>query len=142
MLARNIGANARHYSGRKRPPASTNFEGLMIVIPGWSEGPDPESRDSGFDASRRPGMTFSGQAAPLIYVSRRPIMRSTAALASAFEEVAQVRYSRSGIAAGLCRANHDFDTPAVATARSRHFRPRRTRTMHPSQHIGLHRYRD
>src|SRR5215469_17859077 len=27
------------------------------VIPGWSEGPDPESRDSGFDASRRPGMT-------------------------------------------------------------------------------------
>jgi hypothetical protein len=22
----------------------------MIVIPGWSEGPDPESRDSGFDA--------------------------------------------------------------------------------------------
>src|SRR2546423_47187 len=28
-----------------------------IVIPGWSEGPDPESRDSGFDASHRPGMT-------------------------------------------------------------------------------------
>jgi hypothetical protein len=27
------------------------------VIPGWSEGPDPESRDSGFDASHRPGMT-------------------------------------------------------------------------------------
>src|ERR1700675_1718405 len=23
----------------------------------WSEGPDPESRDSGFDASHRPGMT-------------------------------------------------------------------------------------
>jgi len=22
----------------------------MLVIPGWSEGPDPESRDSGFDA--------------------------------------------------------------------------------------------
>jgi len=29
------------------------------VIPGWSEGPDPESRDSGFDASNRPGMTAS-----------------------------------------------------------------------------------
>ena len=29
------------------------------VIPGWSEGPDPESRDSGFDASHRPGMTAS-----------------------------------------------------------------------------------
>src|SRR5208337_1099015 len=27
------------------------------VIPGWSEGPDPESRDSGFDAPHRPGMT-------------------------------------------------------------------------------------
>jgi len=26
------------------------------VIPGWSEGPDPESRDSGFDAAHRPGM--------------------------------------------------------------------------------------
>ena len=28
-----------------------------FVIPGWSEGPDPESRDSGFDALHRPGMT-------------------------------------------------------------------------------------
>jgi hypothetical protein len=28
-----------------------------FVIPGWSEGPDPESRDSGFDASHRPEMT-------------------------------------------------------------------------------------
>src|SRR6201982_915328 len=27
------------------------------VIPGWSEGPDPESRDSGFGAAHRPGMT-------------------------------------------------------------------------------------
>jgi hypothetical protein len=32
---------------------------LSFVIPGWSEGPDPESRDSGFDASHRPGMTIS-----------------------------------------------------------------------------------
>ena len=30
------------------------------VIPGWSAGPDPESRDSGFDASHRPGMTEYG----------------------------------------------------------------------------------
>src|SRR3982750_2848173 len=30
---------------------------FSAVIPGWSEGPDPESRDSGFDASHRPGMT-------------------------------------------------------------------------------------
>jgi len=29
---------------------------LPAVIPGWSEGPDPESRDPGFDASHRPGM--------------------------------------------------------------------------------------
>ena len=28
-----------------------------VVIPGWSEGPDPESRDSGFASSMRPGMT-------------------------------------------------------------------------------------
>src|SRR6185503_12932927 len=30
---------------------------VVIVIPGWSEGPDPESRDSGCDAAHRPGMT-------------------------------------------------------------------------------------
>ena len=30
---------------------------FKTVIPGWSEGPDPESRDSGFDAAHRPGMT-------------------------------------------------------------------------------------
>jgi hypothetical protein len=30
---------------------------LGCVIPGWSEGPDPESRESGFDAAHRPGMT-------------------------------------------------------------------------------------
>src|ERR1700736_5451164 len=34
--------------------------GLDFVIPGWSEGPDPESRDSGFASSTRPGMTKSG----------------------------------------------------------------------------------
>ena len=34
-------------------------QGLAAVIPGWSGGPDPESRDSGFDASHRPGMTVS-----------------------------------------------------------------------------------
>jgi hypothetical protein len=28
-----------------------------LVIPGWSEGPDPESRDSGF-ALPRPGRRF------------------------------------------------------------------------------------
>jgi len=26
------------------------------VIPGWCAAPDPESRDSGFDAAHRPGM--------------------------------------------------------------------------------------
>jgi hypothetical protein len=31
---------------------------LRSGIPGWSEGPDPESRDSGFDASHRPEMTW------------------------------------------------------------------------------------
>src|SRR6202007_826706 len=35
---------------------------LRHVIPGWSEGPDPESRDSGFASSMRPGMTTSWSA--------------------------------------------------------------------------------
>jgi hypothetical protein len=38
----------RHCEERSDPDA---------VIPGWSAGPDPESRDSGFDAPHRPGMT-------------------------------------------------------------------------------------
>jgi len=29
---------------------------LRLVIPGRSEGPSPESRDSGFGAAHRPGM--------------------------------------------------------------------------------------
>ena len=37
-------------------------------------------------------------------------MRSAAALAAALEEVAQVRYSRSGRMAGSRRPNHDFET--------------------------------
>src|SRR5882672_10458234 len=44
----------RHCEERKR---RSNPD---AVIPGWSAGPDPESRDSGFDASHRPGMTESG----------------------------------------------------------------------------------
>jgi hypothetical protein len=32
---------------------------VCLVIPGWSDGPDPESRDSGFYASHSPGMTSS-----------------------------------------------------------------------------------
>src|SRR6267142_5037145 len=39
---------------------SNSHDSLDAVIPGWSAGPDPESRDSGFDASHRPGMTNSG----------------------------------------------------------------------------------
>jgi hypothetical protein len=57
---------------RLRSAMRGSCEGLAIVIPGWSQrvgasrrpmtgsGPDPESRDSGFDASHRPGMTVSG----------------------------------------------------------------------------------
>src|ERR1700752_3679632 len=40
-----------------RRALSSRRSGDKTVIPGWSEGPDPESRDSGFDASHRPGMT-------------------------------------------------------------------------------------
>jgi hypothetical protein len=28
---------------------------ILTVIPGWSEGPDPESPDSGFALARTPG---------------------------------------------------------------------------------------
>jgi len=38
---------------RWQAPRTSNPD---TVIPGWSAGPDPESRDSGFDASHRPGM--------------------------------------------------------------------------------------
>src|SRR6478735_10981160 len=31
---------------------------IIGVIPGWCAAPDPESRDSGFDALHRPGMTL------------------------------------------------------------------------------------
>ena len=41
---------------------STNPSVFDSVIPGRSAGPNPESRDSGFDASHRPGMTDSGEA--------------------------------------------------------------------------------
>ena len=55
---------ALHRAGRGRKVAGAGSEvdgggaGLSrrccVVIPGWSEGPDPESRDSGLDASHRP----------------------------------------------------------------------------------------
>src|SRR5260370_18016252 len=41
-----------------------------FVIPGWSEGPDPESRDSGFDASHRPGMTATPSPPPHLIPNR------------------------------------------------------------------------
>src|SRR5437764_10802135 len=44
-------------------------------------------------------------------------MRSAAALASAREDVAQVRYSRSGSEAGSLRPNHDLEpTCSIAKA--------------------------
>jgi hypothetical protein len=38
----------------------------LIVIPGRIEDASPESRDSGFDAAHRPGMTVSRHAAPFM----------------------------------------------------------------------------
>src|SRR6266702_5935209 len=68
------------------------------VVPGWSEGPDPESRDSGFASSRRPGMTFyirhfSLQHHETIYCPFRRLVLHCARLASA----------------GLSRSSHGFD---------------------------------
>src|SRR5260370_36818020 len=49
----------------------------QFVIPGWAEGPDPESRDSGFASSTRPGMTPSIQVhffyLPVIRVVLSPV---------------------------------------------------------------------
>src|ERR1700687_369794 len=43
------------------PGCAAGADLIDVVIPGWCEGPDPESRDSGFDASHRPGMTGLNQ---------------------------------------------------------------------------------
>jgi hypothetical protein len=47
-------------SGIRVPSLRAKRSDPDAVIPGWSAGPDPESRDSGFDAPHRPGMTESG----------------------------------------------------------------------------------
>jgi len=51
---------AESYFKLERPHARNEaMKQSIVVIPGWSAGPDPESRDSGFDALHRPGMTIS-----------------------------------------------------------------------------------
>src|ERR1700722_19642935 len=70
-----------------RPASSRNIFSISVgvmecrlgntVIPGWSEGPDPESRDSGFASSMRPGMTAS----PSIINPDRPDLDRTEARA-------------------------------------------------------------
>jgi hypothetical protein len=56
------------------------------VIPGWSKGPDPESRDSGFIAARCPGMTTGRrQALDTLFIALRdlpvvPMCRSSVKL--------------------------------------------------------------
>src|SRR5947209_2402288 len=47
-----VWSNRYHQSGTLMPSGAVH-----PIIPGWSEGPDPESRDSGFASSMRPGMT-------------------------------------------------------------------------------------
>lgn len=54
-------ADVRHHAAQKARPARPQRAGagstLTAVIPGQSAGLNPESRDSGLDASHRPGMT-------------------------------------------------------------------------------------
>jgi hypothetical protein len=52
IIKQPVRLHGRHCERQRSNPSA--------VIPGWSEGPDPESRDSGFDASHRPGMTVPG----------------------------------------------------------------------------------
>src|SRR5882757_11423599 len=44
---------------------------MLAVIPGWSLGPDPESRDSGFASSMRPGMTTKRSSIQQLHIFRR-----------------------------------------------------------------------
>jgi len=44
VIASDLSAEAQ------RAKAEAKRSNTAVVIPGWSEGPDPESRDSGFDA--------------------------------------------------------------------------------------------
>jgi len=57
-FARNDGEPARRVNGRgdgdKEPREIIAQPSFCAVIPGWSEGPDPESRDSGFALARAP----------------------------------------------------------------------------------------
>jgi hypothetical protein len=53
------------------------FKQPTTVIPGWSEGPDPESRDSGFDASHRPGMTARCESAISPHVLREVLLETS-----------------------------------------------------------------
>src|ERR1700688_4032217 len=48
-----------------------DFDQGNLVIPGWSEGPDPESRDSGFALNARPGMTIASLRSPPVRYSTR-----------------------------------------------------------------------
>src|SRR5450631_3541074 len=57
------------------------------VIPGWSAGPDPESRDSGFDASHRPGMTVSARIPNMTSRPRDALRPSCAFIFRPFEGV-------------------------------------------------------
>ena len=57
-----FGRDRRRHPGGRRSRSGTSRQALLQevtqgVIPGRSEGPSPESRDSGFDATHRPGMT-------------------------------------------------------------------------------------
>ncbi len=60
-------ARACDYSQRVISKLSAAY--AAFVIPGWSEGPDPESRDSGFASSTRPGMTGKEHHPPALIFS-------------------------------------------------------------------------
>ncbi|RQH12398.1 hypothetical protein EHH60_16045 [Bradyrhizobium sp. RP6] len=66
-----IGTQSQEVAGKikRRLPVkeAALFRGseyMIIVIPGRLEEPNPGSRDSGFDASHRPGMTILRTSAP------------------------------------------------------------------------------
>src|SRR5260370_1343441 len=72
-LTRFGGRFLRRWRRGKAPAMTKLIKSSHAVIPGWSEGPDPESqpyeksqqlRDSGFAPSARPGMTLRVSSLP------------------------------------------------------------------------------
>src|ERR1700760_1026174 len=95
---RYCGAMGSKRGGTKRRSACR----YQIVIPGWSEGPDPESRDSGF-ALRAP--RNDGESSP--FHERLLDHKMARLVAAAFEEAAGFEHLAQFFEHAGAAAHHD-----------------------------------